>query len=65
MTIKPIRTEADLRAAFRQLEPTFQAAEGTAEGDERDVLVTLIEAYENRHYPIGAPDPVASRAMRF
>lgn len=64
MTIKPIRTEADLHAAFRQLEPIFQAAEDTPEGDERDVLVTLIEAYENRHHAIDAPDPVEAIKFR-
>ena len=50
MTIKPIRTDADLRAVFHRLEGLFQADEGTPEADERDVLVTLIEAYENQHY---------------
>lgn len=46
MHIKPIRTDDDLRTAFLRLEPKFQAQEGTPETDERDVLVTLIEAYE-------------------
>ena len=64
MTIKPIRTEADLRAAFRQLEPIFQADEGTSEGDDRDVLVTLIEAYENKHYDFGPADPVEAIKFR-
>ncbi|MDO9453592.1 MAG: transcriptional regulator [Stagnimonas sp.] len=64
MTIKPIRTDADLHAAFRQLEAIFQSAEGTPEGDDRDVLVTLIEAYENKHYPIDAPDPVEAIKFR-
>lgn len=64
MTIKPIRTDADLHAAFRQLESIFQAAEGTPAGDTRDVLVTLIEAYENKHYPIDAPDPVEAIKFR-
>jgi HTH-type transcriptional regulator/antitoxin HigA len=58
MTIKPIRNDDDLGAAFRHLEGIYQAAEGTPEADERDVLVTLIEAYENKHYPIDPPDPV-------
>ncbi len=53
MTIVPIRTEDDLRAAFRRLEGIYQADEGTSEADERDMLVTLIEAYENRHYAFG------------
>ena len=44
MTIKPIRNDDDLKKAFRRLETVFQAEEGTAQADERDVLVTLDEA---------------------
>ena len=54
MTIKPIRNDEDLQAAFRQLESVFQAEAGMPEADEMEVLVTLIEAYENKHYPVGA-----------
>ena len=50
MTIKPIRNDDELRAVFRRLEFIFQAEEQTPEADERDVLVTLVEAYENKHY---------------
>jgi HTH-type transcriptional regulator/antitoxin HigA len=64
MTIKPIRTDADLRAVFRRLEGIYQADEGTPEADERDVLVTLIEAYENRHYAFGSADPVEAIKFR-
>ena len=64
MTIKPIRTDADLQAAFRRLEKIFQAAEGTPAADERDVLVTLIETYENKHYPIAPPNPVDAIKFR-
>ena len=46
------------QAAFHRLEGIFQADEGTPEADERDVLVTLIEAYENQHYAFGPADPV-------
>ena len=54
MTIKPIRNEDDLKRAFRRLEKVFQAGEGSAQADERDVLVTLVEAYENKHYDLQA-----------
>ena len=64
MTIKPIRTDDDLRAVFCHLESIFQAAEGTPEADERDVLVTLIEAYENEHYAFGPADPVEAIKFR-
>ena len=63
MTIRPIRTDEDLQRAFRRLEKIFQAGEGTPQADERDVLVTLIEAYENRRYDFGPVDPV--EAIRF
>lgn len=64
MTIKPIRNDDDLHAAFRQLELVFQAPEGTPKADEREVLVTLIEAYEQKHYPIGSADPVEAIKFR-
>ncbi|PTQ89007.1 hypothetical protein [Agitococcus lubricus] len=52
MNIKPIRNDNDLTAAFIRLESIFQAMDGTLEADERDILVTLIEAYENKYYHI-------------
>ncbi len=64
MTIKPIRNDADLKRAFRRLEKVFQAEEGTAQADERDVLVTLVEAYENKHYDFGPADPVEAIKFR-
>jgi len=64
MTIKPIRDDNDLQLTFSQLEKVYQAEEGTPEADEREILVTLIEAYENRHYPIGPADPVEATKFR-
>ena len=64
MTIKPIRTDEDLKAVFRRLESIFQAEEQTADADERDVLVTLVEAYENKHYDFGPADPVEAIKFR-
>ncbi len=64
MIIKPIRDDADLKAAFRRLEAIFQAEPGTAEADEMEVLVTLIEAYENKHYAIGPADPIEAIKFR-
>ena len=64
MTIKPIRTDDDLQRAFKRLEKIFQAEEGTPQADERDVLVTLIEAYENNHYDFGPADPVEAIKFR-
>ena len=64
MTIKPIRNDDDLTAALRRLEAIFQAEEQTPEADERDVLVTLVEAYENKHYDFGPADPVEAIQFR-
>jgi HTH-type transcriptional regulator/antitoxin HigA len=64
MNIKPIKSDEDLRMAFKRLELVFQAQEGTAEADEMEVLVTLIEAYEHKHYPISAADPVDAIKFR-
>jgi HTH-type transcriptional regulator/antitoxin HigA len=64
MTIKPIRNDDDLRAVFLRLEFIFQAEEQTPEADERDVLVTLVEAYENKHYDFGPADPVEAIKFR-
>lgn len=64
VNIKPIRSDDDLAAAFRQLETVFQSAVGTPESDERDILVTLIEAYENAHYAIAPPDPIEAIKFR-
>jgi HTH-type transcriptional regulator/antitoxin HigA len=52
VTIRPIRTDDDLHVALRHLKTIFQVDEGTPEADEREVLVTLIEAYENKHYAL-------------
>ncbi len=64
MNIKPIKTEEDLKSAFKKLEAVFQAAEGTPAADEMEILVTLIESYENKHYPISAADPVEAIKFR-
>jgi HTH-type transcriptional regulator/antitoxin HigA len=64
MYIKPIRDNADLTAAFVRLEAVFQAEAGTPESDEMEVLVALIEAFENKHYPIASTDPVEAIKFR-
>lgn len=63
MEIKPIKTKADHRAALRAVEGLMAARQGTLEGERLDVLVTLIEAYERKHFPMDLPDPVD--AIRF
>jgi HTH-type transcriptional regulator / antitoxin HigA len=60
MDIRPIRTDADYRAALEEAKRHWDAEPGTPDGDRMEVLSTLIEAYEARHYPILAPDPIAA-----
>lgn len=64
MTIKPIHNDEELKAAFQRLEAIFHADPGTPEADEMEVLVTLIEAYENKHYAIAPPDPIEAIKFR-
>ena len=64
MNIKPIRNDADLQAALPRLDTLWGAAPDTQEGDELDVLVLLVEKYEDEHYPIGPSDPVAAIKFR-
>lgn len=56
MEIKPIRTEQDYQAALKEIERLFEAVPGTPESDRLDILVSLVEAYEAKHYPIPEPD---------
>lgn len=63
MDIKPIRTEADYRAALKSVERVMDAGRGSPAGDRLEVLVTLIEAYEAKRFPLDLPDPVAT--LRF
>ena len=60
MNIKPVRNEDDYRNALEQIETLMNAQEHTPEGDQLDVLVTLVEAYERKVYPMDLPDPVES-----
>ena len=61
--IKPIKTDADYRAVLTEIEMLMTAESDTAEGEKLDVLVTLVEAYEKKHYPLDLPDPV--EAIKF
>ena len=59
-TIYQIRTEEDYDAALERAWEIFQADIGSPEGEELERLVTLIEAYEDEHYPIGLPSPIGA-----
>src|SRR5215207_11725354 len=58
MNIKPIKTQRDYRRALKEIEALMSARRGTPEGDRLDVLVTLVEAWEAKHYPLDLPDAV-------
>lgn len=58
--IKPIKTDVDYRDALAEVERLFDAAPETPGGDRLEVLVTLIQAYETKHYQIPLPDPIAA-----
>jgi HTH-type transcriptional regulator/antitoxin HigA len=59
MEIEPIRSEGDYEVALKEIEKLLESQPGTPEGDRMEVLVTLVEAYEAKHFPIPEPnDPV-------
>ena len=58
MEIRPIKTEADYQAALAEIERLFGAAPNIPAGDCLDVLTTLVEAYEEQHYSLPAPEPI-------
>ena len=58
MDIAPIKTQRDYRHALKEIEGLMTAKRSTPEGDRLDVLVTLVEAWEAKHYPLDLPDAV-------
>ena len=60
MNIKPIRSRKDCDRALKRIEKLMNARANSPEGDELDVLATLVEAYEKKHFPMEAPDPIAA-----
>ncbi len=66
MNIRPLHTGADYQAALGDIATLMESdpAPGTPKGDRLDILATLVQAYEARHFPIGAPDPVEAIKFR-
>ena len=60
MNIKPIKSEADYDAALTAIDGLMGGGPDTPEGDELQILVTLVEAYEAERWPIEAPDPISA-----
>lgn len=63
-TIKPIRNNQDYEATLSRIELLMEAIPGTPEFDELDVLTTLVEAYEEKHYKIALPNPIGAIKWR-
>ncbi|MCX7360587.1 MAG: transcriptional regulator [Alphaproteobacteria bacterium] len=63
MEIQPIKTARDYRRTLKEIEGLMMARRGTPEGDRLDILVTLVEAWEAKHYSLDLPDPVS--ALRY
>lgn len=64
MEITPIKYDDDCKRALKRLEIIFDAPAGSRESDEADVLALLIDDYENKHFPIQAPDPIEAIKIR-
>ncbi len=64
MEIKLIKSEADYRNALKRLEIIFDAPIDTEDGNEAEILSMLIENFENKYYPIEAPDPIEAIKIR-
>jgi HTH-type transcriptional regulator/antitoxin HigA len=60
MNIKPIKTETDYQTALHTVEKLMSAKPDSPQGEKLDVLVTLVEAYEAKHFPLDLPDPIAA-----
>lgn len=58
MDIKPIKSDKDYERALEEIDRLFKVKANTPEGDVLDILVALVEKYENEHFSIDAPDPV-------
>lgn len=64
MNISPIRIENDYNRALKRIDELMDAEPNTKDFDELDILVTLVEVYEEKHYKIDAPDPISAIKFR-
>ena len=59
-----IQSEKEYQIAMKRIEELWGSKINTPEGDELDLLITLIESYEMKHYPIAPPDPIDAIKFR-
>jgi HTH-type transcriptional regulator/antitoxin HigA len=64
MKLKSIKTDADHESALLEIERLWNAKEGTSEGDRLEILMTLVEAYEDKRFPMDIPDPIEAIKFR-
>jgi HTH-type transcriptional regulator/antitoxin HigA len=64
MNIKPIKTEQDYQAILKEIQKLWDSEPNTPAGDRFEILVTLVESYESKHYPIDPPDPIEAIKFR-
>lgn len=64
MNIKPIKTKKDYDAALKIIDELWEAKPNTPNGDMLDILTTLVEVYEQKHYPVPPPDPIEAIKFR-
>lgn len=60
MNIKPIKTDSDYQSTLKEIEGLMSATVNSPEGEKLDVLVTLVESYEAKNFPLDLPDPIAA-----
>jgi HTH-type transcriptional regulator/antitoxin HigA len=58
MEVSPIKSQRDHRKALKEIEGLMGAKRNTRDGDRLDLLVTLVEAWETKHFPLDLPDAV-------
>ncbi len=63
MNLKPVKSKTQLNQALKRIDELWGAKHNTDKGDELDILVLLVEKYEEEHYPIPPSDPI--EAIKF
>lgn len=64
MKIKPIKTEKDYQEGLKEIKKLWDAEPDTPTGHRLEIIMALVESYENNHYPIDPPDPVEAIKFR-